>query len=67
MNYLLDTHYILWTLFEPDKIKVPLPALVSPPVPEIAPEKFVLELLLPVDRVVVPRLTVPSPARDPMV
>ena len=21
MNYLLDTHYILWTLFEPNKIK----------------------------------------------
>ncbi len=20
MNYLLDTHYVLWTLFEPDKI-----------------------------------------------
>lgn len=24
MNYLLDTHYILWSLFEPDKIKTPV-------------------------------------------
>lgn len=24
MNYLLDTHYILWSLFEPDRITLPV-------------------------------------------
>ena len=46
---------------------MPVPVLVRPPVPEIAPEKVVLVLSLPVVSVAAPSVTLPAPASEPMV
>ncbi len=46
---------------------MPVPALVSPPVPLITPEKVVDVLFPPVVRVPVPSVTLPTPAREPIV
>ncbi len=45
---------------------MPLPILVNPPEPEIAPENVVLVLLLPVVSVADPSVTLPAPASEPM-
>ena len=46
---------------------MPVPVLVRPPVPEIAPEKVVLVLSLPVVSVAAPSVTLPAPASEPIV
>ena len=46
---------------------MPVPALVSPPVPLITPEKAVDVLFPPVVSVPVPSVTLPAPAREPIV
>src|SRR6185436_10383145 len=51
----------------PESVKMPVPALVSPPVPLITPEKAVDVLLPPVVSVPVPSVTLPTPAREPIV
>src|SRR5262249_60777168 len=51
----------------PESVSVPLPILVSPPVPEIVPENAVLVLSLPVVSVAEPSVTAPAPASEPMV
>ena len=48
-------------------MKVPLPVLVSPPVPEITPEKTVLVKSPPVVRAAAPSRTLPAPESEPMV
>jgi hypothetical protein len=53
-------------VFVPESVSVPVPILVSPP-PEIVPEKVVLVLSLPVVSVAEPSVTLPAPAREPMV
>ncbi len=46
---------------------MPLPILVSPPVPDIAPENVVLVLSPFVISVAEPSVTLPAPASEPMV
>ena len=37
MKYIIDTHYVLWTLFEPEKIDNDILAIVkNPPPKEVA-------------------------------
>ena len=52
----------------PDKVSVPAPALVNPPVPPIAPANAVL-FRSPAVRVLLPRVTVvpDTPAKEPAV
>src|SRR5204862_346979 len=51
----------------PDKVRVPVPVLVSPPVPEATPEKTVDVLSPPTVSVAEPRLALPLPASEPTV
>ena len=53
-------------MLEPDSVIVPVPTLVSPPVPDITPEKVVLASLPPVVSVAEPSVTLPAPAREPI-
>lgn len=52
---------------EPDSVSVPEPVLVTPPVPELVPEKVVLLEFPPVVRVAEPSESVPEPDRAPTV
>ena len=51
----------------PDKVSMPVPVLVNAPVPLITPENVVEVLLPPVVSVLAPSVTVPLPAREPIV
>ena len=54
----------------PDRVNVPVPVLVKPPVPLITPAKAVSVLLPPVVKVPAPSVTLPPvappPAKEPM-
>jgi hypothetical protein len=49
----------------PDKVKVPVPVLVKPPVPLIEPLKVVEVFRPPTVNVPLPRRTLPTPERSP--
>lgn len=51
----------------PESVIVPVPAFVTPPVPETAPEKTVVVLSPPVVSVAAPSVTPPAPASEPIV
>ena len=53
-------------MFAPPRLKVPVPSLVSPPVPDSVPEKW-LSPAPPVLSVWAPSATVPAPASVPIV
>ena len=53
-------------MLAPESVKIPAPCLVRPPVPLITPEKVVL-VASPVVRMAVPSVTLPAPAREPIV
>ena len=54
-------------MLTPLKVNVPTPTLVNPPVPLITPLKVVVALLFPVVKVPEPKLTLPLPAKEPIV
>ena len=51
----------------PDNVIVPSPDLVRPPNPDATPENAVLESSPPAVSILPPLVTVPAPAREPMV
>ena len=53
-------------MLAPSSVIVPVPVLVSPPVPDITPEKVVLVSLPPVVSVAEPSVTLPAPASEPI-
>src|SRR5690606_31087389 len=54
-------------LLLPDRVRVPLPVFVKPPLPLNTPEKVVLALLPPDKREKPFKETLPAPANDPSV
>ena len=50
----------------PIRVKIPVPTLLSAPLPDMTPEKSVLVLSFPVVRVAVRSITLPEPASEPM-
>ena len=50
----------------PDRVKMPVPCFVNPPVPLMIPEKIVL-VASPVVRMADPMVTLPAPLKEPMV